>query len=317
MHNPSAIDLTMSVVAGRLRVEVDSRLPDDQTGLFADSIAQQLSGVAAGTIRSSASNVQRATGGRGSRPRQLWSEPYLVANEGTAGPVLFMLPPGEGGAESYLGNLAKRLQGMRLILFDNVHLIRPMKSIEELAKFYVDQVRRIQPEGPYHILGWSLGGVVSLELGIQLVREGAKVSSIYFIDSYFDVRGASAEIGLASFDDILDPINYYYQPSETDLQRLEVGVKHVTLFRAEKLNPVAYTERQRRLYHHYHGLRFHNLERFLRLGRFTTQLIAGETHHSWVRSHEAVDAIARYVSTETLADTDVSSPASPHLAGID
>ncbi|MGO4843893.1 thioesterase domain-containing protein, partial [Rhizobiaceae sp. 2RAB30] len=38
-----------------------------------------------------------------------------------------------------------------------------LTSIGEMAGRYVDEIRSIQPDGPYHLLGWSLGGLVVQE----------------------------------------------------------------------------------------------------------------------------------------------------------
>ena len=34
-------------------------------------------------------------------------------------------------------------------------------TIEEMAAHYVSQLRSLRPDGPYHLLGWSFGGVVA------------------------------------------------------------------------------------------------------------------------------------------------------------
>jgi amino acid adenylation domain-containing protein len=58
------------------------------------------------------------------------------------------------------------------------------RSVEALAARYCRHVRRVQPEGPYSLGGWSFGGVVAFEMARQLVREGAAVSFLGLIDSY-------------------------------------------------------------------------------------------------------------------------------------
>ncbi|GGD19317.1 hypothetical protein GCM10011335_22770 [Aureimonas glaciei] len=63
-------------------------------------------------------------------------------------------------------------------------------SVEALAARYCRHVRRVQPEGPYSLGGWSFGGVVAFEMARQLVREGATVAFLGLIDSYLPDEAA-------------------------------------------------------------------------------------------------------------------------------
>ena len=56
-------------------------------------------------------------------------------------------------------------------------------SIEELASRYLADVRRVQPEGPYHLGGWSMGGVVAFEMARQLQAQGERVAALSLIDA--------------------------------------------------------------------------------------------------------------------------------------
>lgn len=55
----------------------------------------------------------------------------------------------------------------------------PLERVEAMAAFYVDALRRDQPEGPYHLGGWSLGGMVAFEMARLL---GDEVGSVSLID---------------------------------------------------------------------------------------------------------------------------------------
>ncbi|MFI9274030.1 alpha/beta fold hydrolase, partial [Kitasatospora sp. NPDC052896] len=41
-------------------------------------------------------------------------------------------------------------------------------SVKEMAAEYVEKIRTIQKSGPYHLIGWSFGGVVAHEMAVQL-----------------------------------------------------------------------------------------------------------------------------------------------------
>jgi pimeloyl-ACP methyl ester carboxylesterase len=57
-------------------------------------------------------------------------------------------------------------------------------SIGEMAADYIEQVRALQEAGPYHLAGWSFGGLVAHEMGVQLQAAGEQVTDLILIDSY-------------------------------------------------------------------------------------------------------------------------------------
>jgi aspartate racemase len=50
------------------------------------------------------------------------------------------------------------------------------KSIEEMAEHYINEIRTINPEGPYLLAGYCFGGVVVFEMAQQLISQGYKVA---------------------------------------------------------------------------------------------------------------------------------------------
>ncbi|MGJ7902689.1 amino acid adenylation domain-containing protein [Lysobacter sp. 1R34A] len=57
-------------------------------------------------------------------------------------------------------------------------------SIEEIAADYIAQMRRVQPQGPYRLLGWSLGGLIGHAIAAQLQQTGERVELLAMMDSY-------------------------------------------------------------------------------------------------------------------------------------
>ncbi|MCK9395481.1 MAG: amino acid adenylation domain-containing protein [Methylobacter sp.] len=57
-------------------------------------------------------------------------------------------------------------------------------SIEGLAALYIDAIRSIQAQGPYHLGGWSMGGVIAYEMARQLQQAGDQVGTLALIESY-------------------------------------------------------------------------------------------------------------------------------------
>lgn len=59
----------------------------------------------------------------------------------------------------------------------------PYDSIEEMASDYIEAVRQIQPHGPYHLAGWSLGGIVAFEMAQQLAKQGETTGLLGILDT--------------------------------------------------------------------------------------------------------------------------------------
>ncbi|WP_414941211.1 amino acid adenylation domain-containing protein [Amycolatopsis sp. cmx-11-51] len=58
------------------------------------------------------------------------------------------------------------------------------ESVHEAAADYLDQIRRVQPNGPYHLLGWSFGGMVAHAMAVELQKQGEQVDLLALLDVY-------------------------------------------------------------------------------------------------------------------------------------
>lgn len=56
-------------------------------------------------------------------------------------------------------------------------------SLRDLAREHVEQLRLVQPNGPYLLAGWSFGGVLAMEIAQQLVDAGLQVDFMGMIDA--------------------------------------------------------------------------------------------------------------------------------------
>jgi amino acid adenylation domain-containing protein len=52
----------------------------------------------------------------------------------------------------------------------------PHHTIEEMAAHYVRELRKVRPQGPYHLFGFCFGGMVAFEMANQLNQEGEQVA---------------------------------------------------------------------------------------------------------------------------------------------
>jgi len=55
---------------------------------------------------------------------------------------------------------------------------------EEIAAGYVELIRRVQPQGPYRLLGWCVAGALAFEVACQLRAMGESVTQVAIIDAY-------------------------------------------------------------------------------------------------------------------------------------
>lgn len=58
------------------------------------------------------------------------------------------------------------------------------KTLEEIAAGYVTLIRRVQPVGPYSLMGWCVAGALSFEIARQLVESKQEVLQLYLMDSW-------------------------------------------------------------------------------------------------------------------------------------
>lgn len=56
-------------------------------------------------------------------------------------------------------------------------------ALEEIAAVHVEQLRTIEPEGPYRLAGWSFGGVLAYEIAQQITAAGGEVDFLGMLDA--------------------------------------------------------------------------------------------------------------------------------------
>lgn len=111
-----------------------------------------------------------------------------LAATDAAGPTpLFVLHPAGGIAWNYR-TLARALQparpvyGLQSPALD-ARLPLP-SSIKAMANDYVQRVVALQPKGPVHLLGWSVGGILAQAMAVRLHEIGREVGELVLLDAY-------------------------------------------------------------------------------------------------------------------------------------
>ncbi len=64
----------------------------------------------------------------------------------------------------------------------------PHRTIEAAAKDYIAEMRQVQPHGPYHLGGFSGGGITAYEIAQQLTAQGEEVAALVLLDTPLPVR---------------------------------------------------------------------------------------------------------------------------------
>ncbi|MFG3041233.1 amino acid adenylation domain-containing protein [Streptomyces sp. NPDC048330] len=108
-----------------------------------------------------------------------------AANSGEA--PLFCVHAVSGVSWGYAGLLPHLDQDRPVIALQARRLAGPHgapASLEEMADDYLAEIRRIQPHGPYHLLGWSFGGLVAHAVAARLEAAGEEVALLALLDSY-------------------------------------------------------------------------------------------------------------------------------------
>ncbi|MGH9947839.1 MAG: non-ribosomal peptide synthetase [Pyrinomonadaceae bacterium] len=78
------------------------------------------------------------------------------------------------GSEQPLYGVQARRIGGRQVTHD---------TVEEMAEFYISEIKKVQPEGPYYLSGSSFGGLLSLEIAQKLNQNGEEIGLLALFDT--------------------------------------------------------------------------------------------------------------------------------------
>lgn len=108
----------------------------------------------------------------------------VLLNEGKHGRPVFWFHAGAGGVEIYqdLARYSSRpFYGIQARGYMTERA--PLNGIQAMAAYYSQIIKAIQPNGPYDLGGYSLGGLTAYEVTRQLQEMGDKVESVVMLDT--------------------------------------------------------------------------------------------------------------------------------------
>ena len=120
---------------------------------------------------------------RGWVPR--WSS-LVPVQPGGSRPPLFCVHA-QSGQVLFYRNLARRLgdgqpvYGLQSAGCDGK--LPPLRRIEDMAAHYLEEVRQLQPDGPYYLLGFCVGAYIAFEMARQLEACGQEVALLAIVDT--------------------------------------------------------------------------------------------------------------------------------------
>jgi thioesterase domain-containing protein len=113
-----------------------------------------------------------------------WSSLVELRSTGSKPP--FFCVHGMTGDVFWFGDLVAHLDseqpfwGLQSRGLDGIQ--EPLTSIEAMAAHYVEEIRILQPEGPYYVGGYSFGGSVAYAMACLLRQQGQEVALLAIID---------------------------------------------------------------------------------------------------------------------------------------
>ncbi len=135
--------------------------------------------VQAPTIETLAQSIRQAA------DATIWSSLVLIQAGVTAKPPLFCIHPIGGNIleyyplATYLGN-DRSIYGLQSQGLDGLQ--PPLNRIEDMSTKYIQEMLAVEPEGPYLLLGYSLGGSIAFEIAQQLQAQGKQVDFLGLLD---------------------------------------------------------------------------------------------------------------------------------------
>ncbi len=114
-------------------------------------------------------------------------QPVVPLQPDGTGPRLFAVPGIGGHPFSFMPLTQKlgsdhRFYALQLPGLDGRQ--SPLNRVEQMADYFIPHIRGQQPDGPYHLIGYSFGGLIAYEIARRLTEQGQTVGLLILLDTY-------------------------------------------------------------------------------------------------------------------------------------
>ncbi len=115
---------------------------------------------------------------------------------------MFFIPAGYGDLFafqqiSHAIGMNQPVYGLQPASAKRVKTFRQM-SIYRLVSAYISEIKKVQPEGPYYLSGYSAGAIIAVELARELERQGKEIGLLaifdppshvpFWLDTFYEVN---------------------------------------------------------------------------------------------------------------------------------
>lgn len=117
-------------------------------------------------------------------PTRDWTPLVALNPRGSHAPIYCVA--GVGGHVMELKQLADEFDDIPFYGLETRGVVeghKPHETIEALATEHIEAIRVIQPEGPYYLCGYSIGGIVAFEMAKQLKAQNEEIAWLGLIDT--------------------------------------------------------------------------------------------------------------------------------------
>jgi acyl carrier protein len=174
----------------------------------------------------------------------------ILTPESSAQQKLFMIHPASAGSEVYVPLALALSDTFNCIGIDNYNHSSKVNisSLQKVASMYVDLIlAHTSMDESIHLLGWSLGGQLALEMAYLLESRGAKNIKVFLLDSIMNsepLNGLKRQLDMSS--SLLKIREMLYGMGVTDKNHIEKVLQvyplEVAMGQCEQSGRLEYTE---------------------------------------------------------------------------